>query len=456
VHFLPTVVLDEVDQLPTRIIYIYRDLRDVVVSAFFYRNRVDEADMRIARFRSLLSRGPRRLVRYCRNRTRLLRSIQKLCIDGYAKDIGTWSQHITAWQDITTQQTDLYSTFVSYEELLDDTSSTILRIIHELRLPEPSDKTLQTAVERQSFAALREHFHKMPNEAYVPLGKDFNIRFLRKGVSADWKRFLSSRMGHIIHNYHGEKLIELGYEPDSEWYEKIAHDMLVELFAVGWNIIAVLKSLLKRVPGVRPAWRHSLPLRVIIRHRLRGSPVPPPHIVKLRWLRRFQKSYSLKTLVESGTYQGTTVAAMLDRFEQIYTIELDDLLCERARDRFTQYPHVHVVQGNSGDVLPSVLEAICVPCLFWLDGHYSGAGTARGSQASPIIEELAAIRSHPCKDHVILIDDAREFCGRNGYPTLGVVRSMLKEINANYTVRIVDDMIQAYPRKRWPLRRRPG
>lgn len=211
------------------------------------------------------------------------------------------------------------------------------------------------------------------------------------------------------------------------------------------DMTAFVKSLLERVPGVRPAWRQFLLLRAVVRHRLEGSPVPPPHIVKLRWLRRFQRSYALKTLVESGTYRGRTVAAMLDRFEQIYTIELDEVLWERACSRFAQYPHVHVVQGNSSDVLPSVLEAICVPCLFWLDGHYSGAGTAHGPQASPIIEELAAIRSHHRKDHVILIDDAREFSGRGGYPTLRVVRSLLKTINVDYIIRVVDDMIQACP-----------
>ena len=212
------------------------------------------------------------------------------------------------------------------------------------------------------------------------------------------------------------------------------------------------KSILRRVPGVRQSWLQWKQISAVAYHRLAGSPIPPPHIIKLRWLRRFQKSYALRTLVETGTYKGTTVAAMLDQFEQIYTIELDYELWERADDRFLQYPHVHVVQGDSGEVLPSILASIFNRCLFWLDGHFSGGETARGGTDTPIVEELAAICSHQRKDHVVLIDDARLFNGRNGYPTLDGVASMLKEINPDYTIRVVDDIIQAYLPKLHPFR----
>jgi len=56
--------------------------------------------------------------------------------------------------------------------------------------------------------------------------------------------------------------------------------------------------------------------------------------------------------------------------------------------------------------------------LFWLDGHYSGEGTACGDQVSPILQELDLIKAHPRRDHCILIDDSRLFTGVDGYPTL--------------------------------------
>lgn len=135
---------------------------------------------------------------------------------------------------------------------------------------------------------------------------------------------------------------------------------------------------------------------------------------------------------------------MLDHFEQIYTIELDHTWWERAHDRFCKYPHVQVIQGDSGKVLPAILPSISVRCLFWLDAHFSGGETARATKHPPIEEELAAIRSHSRKDHVILIDDARLFDGAGGYPALDSVILLLREINPEYAVEVVDDIIRAY------------
>jgi hypothetical protein len=148
--------------------------------------------------------------------------------------------------------------------------------------------------------------------------------------------------------------------------------------------------------------------------------------------------------VETGTFIGTTVAAMRSRFEQIYTIELDNDLWKRASERFSKHPHVHVVHGDSNQVLPVILASLSDRCLFWLDGHFSGGNAMRGPKDTPIAEELAAIKQHHRKDHVILIDDARLFNGRNDYPHLEDVCSLLKEINPDYAIKVVDDIIQAY------------
>jgi hypothetical protein len=135
---------------------------------------------------------------------------------------------------------------------------------------------------------------------------------------------------------------------------------------------------------------------------------------------------------------------MLEKFKQICTIELDPELWKIMHDKFSRYPHVRVIQGNSGHVLPAILATVSQRCLFWLDGHFSGPGTARGAVDSPIAKELDAIRSHHRNDHIILVDDARLFSGNNGYLTLEDIHSRLKEINQGYHVRVVDDIIQAY------------
>jgi len=176
--------------------------------------------------------------------------------------------------------------------------------------------------------------------------------------------------------------------------------------------------------------------------------VPPPHRIKIFWLDHFRKKYDLNILIETGTYKGATVAAFLNNFSRIYTIELDPILYRDACTRFADHPHVNVIQGDSSYKLPDILSKIKTPSLFWLDGHYSGGSTARGEVDTPIIAELIAIQSHECNHHVILIDDARLFNGANDYPILDATFTFLKNINSNYNIRVVDNIIQAFPQKR--------
>lgn len=219
VHFLPDVVLREVAKLPKRMVYIYRDFRDVTISAFFYRHSFAETDVRITNCVALLPR-PRASVRHWRGRRKLLEYVEKLTVDGWGPDVGTWCQHIEEWRDVSVRRTDMRSVSISYEELSLDTSSTLLRVVDELGLPRPSDGDMQNAVGRHSFRAEKEYFRKLQDGGDIPLGRDFNLRFLRKGVVGDWKSFLSPRMCQIIQQHHGEMLFELRYESNPHWYRK--------------------------------------------------------------------------------------------------------------------------------------------------------------------------------------------------------------------------------------------
>jgi len=224
VHFLPEMFFEEIDEAPKRIIYIYRDIRDVVVSAYFYFNDLNETDMRITKFCSLLAGGPSFLLGYYRGRKKMARYIEDLCIgnlDWFNEFTGTWSQHVISWWEMKRQRADLRFVSASYEQLLSDTASVLLEIIQKLGLSKPSDAQVHTAVERQSLEALRRHFKQSPSEVKTPFTKEFNLKFLRKGKSGDWRNFLSPQMGRIIHKYHGEMLFELGYESDPKWYSKL-------------------------------------------------------------------------------------------------------------------------------------------------------------------------------------------------------------------------------------------
>jgi hypothetical protein len=202
-----------------------------------------------------------------------------------------------------------------------------------------------------------------------------------------------------------------------------------------------VKALAFRIPAFRRWWLRVGP---IVRHRLTGSPVPPHPEVKHYWIQHFQASHGIKILIETGTNQGHTVEVMLKKFDRIYTIELDEVLWRRASEKFAPALHVQVIHGDSGLMLPTLLTNVKDQCLFWLDGHYCGPGTGRSDDDTPIVKELLAIATQGRNDHVILIDDARLFNGKDGYPMVHQIADLSKRINPNYSIRVVDDMIQIF------------
>src|SRR5688572_15711107 len=124
-----------------------------------------------------------------------------------------------------------------------------------------------------------------------------------------------------------------------------------------------------------------------------GRPSPPPHIVKEELIRDYAKRFRTEVLIETGTYLGDMIHAMRKSFTRIFSFELDEKLAAQARERFAGDKHVEIIQGDSGKLLGDCLATINEPCLFWLDGHYSGGITAKGSLETPIKNELQFIFS---------------------------------------------------------------
>jgi hypothetical protein len=157
------------------------------------------------------------------------------------------------------------------------------------------------------------------------------------------------------------------------------------------------------------------------------------------------RQYQLKVLVETGTFLGDMVRAMRDRFREIYTIELSDELYERAKRKFDGQPHIHCLNGDSPSLLTSILRRMGEPCLFWLDGHYSGPGTAGSHRPCPVMEELTSIAAHTVKSHVILIDDARLFNASGGYPTVAEIASFATVHFPRHALSVEDDILRLCP-----------
>lgn len=175
-----------------------------------------------------------------------------------------------------------------------------------------------------------------------------------------------------------------------------------------------------------------------------GRPSPPPHVYKLAVIKKHQANFHLRTLIETGTFLGDTIAATNKLFDHIYSIELSDELYEMAKERFKGNTKIDIRHGDSGDVIKDILDNVTQPCLFWLDGHYSEGNTAKGQLNTPIIQELTHIFNTDIKGHVILIDDARCFNGTDDYPTINYLTEFVKGFNPNLQLVVENDIIRIY------------
>lgn len=177
--------------------------------------------------------------------------------------------------------------------------------------------------------------------------------------------------------------------------------------------------------------------------------VPMPPEQRRAVIADYAARHGLSTFIETGTADGATVAALVDRFDALHTIEVDRGLWERAVNRFSHVPKVVCWYGDSAKVLPDVLEMIDGPALVWADGHWCGSGSNPNGPDSPIEGELAALFADG-RPHVILIDDARLFregddwaSERYDWPTLSWVRAQAEAHGYGYE--LADDIVRLVP-----------
>ena len=166
------------------------------------------------------------------------------------------------------------------------------------------------------------------------------------------------------------------------------------------------------------------------------------------YLRHFKRNHQLTTLVETGTFQGDTVEAMRLDFERIATIEVQPELFQKAQKRFDHYSHIETLFGDSADLIEGLVKELKEPALFWLDAHHSAGVTGRGAEDSSLSKEfdviIRAINETGLK-HVILMDDARDFWGVEGYPTLiGVFDQTIKQL-PGYVFELKDGIAFVFP-----------
>jgi len=138
--------------------------------------------------------------------------------------------------------------------------------------------------------------------------------------------------------------------------------------------------------------------------------------------------------IETGTWQGfTTALAFKIGFKKIFTIELSNKYYQDALKKFSKIKNIVCINGDSIDILPMLLKNINEKVVFWLDGHYSGEGTAKGVFEVPLFQELDAISKHQIKNHTILIDVVR-LMNSSDWKNISIedIKNKILQINPEY------------------------
>jgi hypothetical protein len=167
-----------------------------------------------------------------------------------------------------------------------------------------------------------------------------------------------------------------------------------------------------------------------------------PDILKRRVLARYARRYKLRTFVESGTYLGGTVAFMRKYCGQLYSVEYQPHLAKAAQERFVGDPAIHIFHGDGSHWIPRIVPELRESALFWLDGHFA-AGTARsGEVACPTLAEISVALADTRYPHVLLIDDASEFQGDGGYPTIDALQESIRSIRTDVAVEVRNNIVR--------------
>jgi hypothetical protein len=148
----------------------------------------------------------------------------------------------------------------------------------------------------------------------------------------------------------------------------------------------------------------------------------PPAIAKQRHLLHTLKTRNHRIFVEAGTYKGETTAFFAPHVDQVISVELHDGLFAAAQQRFAQHPNVTIIHGDSLIKIPKVVANCSTPPLVFLDGHFSGHGTAEGEEMEPAESTLSRLADVTPAGTTIVIDDLRLFgSGLSGFPQLDAI-----------------------------------
>lgn len=127
-------------------------------------------------------------------------------------------------------------------------------------------------------------------------------------------------------------------------------------------------------------------------------------------------TYKIETVVETGTFKGSTTVQFADMVKQVYTTEINPVYYKEAFQKFRDMGVADIIknyQGSSVNILPMILPTIPQPQLlfFFLDAHWG--------ENNPLLQELQIIADHKLKPVIAIHDFKVPGHSELGYDTYG-------------------------------------
>jgi predicted O-methyltransferase YrrM len=118
--------------------------------------------------------------------------------------------------------------------------------------------------------------------------------------------------------------------------------------------------------------------------------------------------YPITTVIETGTFEGSTTAFFARTFEEVHTIDISPQYSKTAQQRLTSLSNIKFHLGSSEKVLAQILPTISEKfVLFYLDAHWN--------EYWPLLDELEAISKTHHNHCIVVIDDVK-VPGRSDIP----------------------------------------
>lgn len=192
-----------------RVLYLYRDGRDVMASLYFDRIRVARHTERPGKV--YVRRTYERLLGKDYDPGNILRHLPRFIEFEFAHPgRGTplnWRDHVEDWYHCGESRA---VTLVSYEDLRRDCVATLGRVLEAMTGQAVDPWRLETTVEKMS---MRRQTGRDPGQTDI-------TQHIRKGVVGDWRNHFSKEAAEIFNELAGATLVRLGYETDEAWVDR--------------------------------------------------------------------------------------------------------------------------------------------------------------------------------------------------------------------------------------------